>query len=137
MGCKCSPVRRSNCASNAGSGGGGGGGEGNWRADILIDPFRPGVLERLGLSPIDLLLLNPRLIIARLTGFRRDGQSSAHFRLGGADGEVGPYSTMAGHDINYAALSGVLSMLGRAGEKPMFPANILGLSFSFFPPRLE
>ncbi|KAJ5958834.1 uncharacterized protein N7479_005984 [Penicillium vulpinum] len=80
-------------------------------ADILIDPFRPGVLERLGLSPTDVLLkLNPRLIIARMTGFRRDGK----------------YKDMAGHDINYIAVSGVLSMLGRANEKPFAPGNILG-----------
>ncbi|KPV74298.1 uncharacterized protein RHOBADRAFT_54141 [Rhodotorula graminis WP1] len=80
-----------------------------WRADVLIDPFRPGVLERLGLDPEDLLKANPRLVIARLTGFRREG----------------PYSKMAGHDINYLALTGVLSMLGRAGDKPYFPANLL------------
>lgn len=47
-----------------------------WRADVLIDPFRPGVLERLGLDPLQLLRENPRLIIARLTGFRRDGAST-------------------------------------------------------------
>ncbi|GJN90276.1 hypothetical protein Rhopal_003278-T1 [Rhodotorula paludigena] len=80
-----------------------------WRADVLIDPFRPGVLERLGLDPVQLLRENPRLIIARLTGFRRDG----------------PYAKMAGHDINYLALTGVLSMLGRKGDKPYFPANLL------------
>lgn len=80
-------------------------------ADVLIDPFRPGVLERLGLSPTEVLLKrNPRLIIARLTGFRRDGQ----------------YQSMAGHDINYLAVSGVLSMLGQAGETPYAPANLLG-----------
>jgi alpha-methylacyl-CoA racemase len=47
---------------------------GAWRADVLIDPFRPGVLERLGLDPKELLEQNPRLIIARLTGFRREGK---------------------------------------------------------------
>ncbi|KAF2203791.1 CoA-transferase family III [Delitschia confertaspora ATCC 74209] len=79
--------------------------------DILIDPYRPGVLEKAGLSPEDILLkINPRLIVARMTGFRRDGK----------------YSQMAGHDINYIAVSGVLSMLGRKGEAPYFPANILG-----------
>ncbi|KAL4942887.1 hypothetical protein BDV06DRAFT_154613 [Aspergillus oleicola] len=79
--------------------------------DVLIDPFRPGVLERLGLSPQDVLLKrNPRLIVARMTGFRRDGK----------------YKDMAGHDINYIAVSGVLSMLGREGEKPHAPGNILG-----------
>ncbi|KAI9716167.1 MAG: hypothetical protein M1828_000450 [Chrysothrix sp. TS-e1954] len=79
--------------------------------DILIDPFRPGVLEKLGLSPQEVLLkLNPRLIVARMTGFRRDGK----------------YKDMAGHDINYLAVSGVLSMLGREGDRPHAPGNILG-----------
>ncbi|GAA5920404.1 hypothetical protein JCM6882_003266 [Rhodosporidiobolus microsporus] len=85
------------------------GNEQDWRADVLIDPFRPGVLERLGLDPKELLERNPRLVIVRLTGFRREG----------------PYAKMAGHDINYLALSGVLSMLGRKGEKPYAPANTL------------
>ncbi|EKD01923.1 hypothetical protein A1Q2_03777 [Trichosporon asahii var. asahii CBS 8904] len=80
------------------------------RADVLIDPFRPGVLEKLGLGPKPLLEANPKLIYARMTGFRRDGK----------------YSAMAGHDINYLAVSGVLSMLGRAGDKPHPPTNILG-----------
>jgi alpha-methylacyl-CoA racemase len=80
-------------------------------ADVLIDPYRPGVLERLGLSPTEVLLRqNPRLIVARLTGFRRDGK----------------YQDMAGHDINYLAVSGVLSMLGRSHETPYAPGNILG-----------
>ncbi|CAH0035452.1 unnamed protein product [Clonostachys rhizophaga] len=79
-------------------------------ADVLIDPYRPGVLERLGLSPAALLVSYPRLIILRMTGFRRDG----------------PYKDMAGHDINYLAVSGVLSMLGAKGEPPLPPANILG-----------
>ncbi|KAL8749344.1 MAG: hypothetical protein Q9184_006845 [Pyrenodesmia sp. 2 TL-2023] len=79
------------------------------KADVLLDPFRPGVLESLSLSSDKLLEWNPRLIIARLTGFRRDG----------------PYSKMAGHDINYLAVSGLLSQLGRAGEPPYAPANIL------------
>ncbi|KAI2633839.1 alpha-methylacyl-CoA racemase [Xylaria nigripes] len=78
--------------------------------DILIDPYRPGVLDRLGLGPDVLCVANPRLIYARMTGFRRDGR----------------YATMAGHDINYLAVSGVLSMLGRAGAKPHAPINILG-----------
>ncbi|RDW95129.1 alpha-methylacyl-CoA racemase-2 [Coleophoma crateriformis] len=79
-------------------------------ADIVIDPFRPGVLEKLGLGPEVLLKINPRIIIGRMTGFRRDGK----------------YKDMAGHDINYIAVSGALSMLGRKGEKPLPPANILG-----------
>ncbi|KAI6381014.1 hypothetical protein MCOR25_001316 [Pyricularia grisea] len=78
-------------------------------ADVLIDPFRPGVLERLGLGPDVLRAANPRLIYARMTGFRRDGK----------------YVDMAGHDINYLAVSGALSMLGRKGEKPTPPWNIL------------
>lgn len=99
--CKCSKNKISKCGNNKN--------KDLWRADILLDPFRPGVLERLGLGPTELLKLNPRLIIARLTGYRRD---------------EGPYAKMAGHDINYIALSGVLSMLG--GERPAFPANLLG-----------
>jgi alpha-methylacyl-CoA racemase len=79
-------------------------------ADILIDPFRPGVLEKLGLGPDVLLALNPRLVYARMTGFRRDGK----------------YADMAGHDINYLAVSGTLGLLGREGQKPHAPWNILG-----------
>lgn len=79
--------------------------------DVVIDPFRPGVLERLGLCPTTVLLrANPRLIVARMTGFRRDG----------------PYASMAGHDINYIAVSGALGLLGRAGTPPHAPANMLG-----------
>ncbi|RMZ89896.1 hypothetical protein DV736_g2875, partial [Chaetothyriales sp. CBS 134916] len=79
-------------------------------ADVLIDPFRPGVLEKLGFDPHAVLLkLNPRLIVVRLTGFRRDGK----------------YSHMAGHDINYLAVSGVLAILGRKDETPQPPANLL------------
>ena len=79
------------------------------QADVLIDPFRPGILEALGLHPDLLLASNPRLVIARLTGFRRDGK----------------YKDMAGHDINYLAVSGVLSQLGRKEGPPYPPANIL------------
>lgn len=68
------------------------------------------MLEKSGLSPKELLKINPRLIVARMTGFRRDGK----------------YKDMAGHDINYIAVAGVLSMLGRAGEKPYAPGNIVG-----------
>ncbi|KAI5364968.1 Putative CoA-transferase family III [Septoria linicola] len=79
--------------------------------DVVIDPFRPGVLEKMGLDPKAVLLrLNPGLIVARMTGFRRDGK----------------YKDMAGHDINYIAVSGVLSMLGPANGKPYPPANIVG-----------
>ena len=67
------------------------------------------MLESIGLAPKDLLNASPRLIIARLTGFRRDG----------------PYAPIAGHDINYLAVSGLLSQLGRANGPPIFPANII------------
>lgn len=81
------------------------------KADVLIDPFRPGVLERLSLDPQTVLRQkNPRLIVVRLTGFRRDGK----------------YSAMAGHDINYLAVSGVLSLLGPKSQPPSPPQNILG-----------
>ena len=78
-------------------------------ADVLIEPFRPGVMERLGLGPGPLTQENPKLIYARLTGF----------------GQTGPYKYMAGHDINYLALSGVLSCLGRKTENPLPPVNLL------------
>lgn len=80
------------------------------QSDILVDPFRPGVLEKLGLGPDVLCKDNPKLVYARMTGFRRDGK----------------YAAMAGHDINYLAVSGVLAMLGRKGDKPTPPWNILG-----------
>jgi alpha-methylacyl-CoA racemase len=80
------------------------------RADVLLEPYRPGVMERLGLGPDVTCARNPRLIYARLTGFGQDG----------------PYASMAGHDINYIALSGALSLLGRKGEKPLPPVNLLG-----------
>lgn len=63
-------------------------------ADVLLDPFRPGVMEKLGLGPDVLLKQNPQLIYARLSGF----------------GQTGPNSQVAGHDINYLAISGVLSV---------------------------
>lgn len=78
--------------------------------DVIIDPFRPGVLEKLGLGPEVLQKINPRLIFGRMTGFRRDGK----------------YKDMAGHDINYIAVSGALSIFGRKGEKPYPPINVLG-----------
>jgi len=79
------------------------------QADVLIEPFRPGVMEKNGLGPDVICKRNPRIIYARLTGF----------------GQHGIYAPRAGHDINYLAVSGVLSMLGRAHEKPMPPLNIL------------
>nr|XP_020662766.1 alpha-methylacyl-CoA racemase [Pogona vitticeps] len=79
------------------------------KADVLIDPFRIGVLEKLGLGPDILCQDNPKLIYARLTGF----------------GHAGKYAKMAGHDINYLAVSGVLSKLGRKDENPYAPINLL------------
>ncbi|XP_017032951.1 alpha-methylacyl-CoA racemase [Drosophila kikkawai] len=79
------------------------------KCDVLIEGFRPGVMEKLNLGPAELCKENPRLIYARLTGF----------------GQHGRLAPRAGHDINYAAISGVLSMLGRSHEKPTAPINIL------------
>ncbi|XP_072108379.1 alpha-methylacyl-CoA racemase [Mobula birostris] len=79
------------------------------QSDILIEPFRKGVMERLGLGPDVLCEQNPRLIYARLTGF----------------GQSGSFSKTAGHDINYIALSGLLSKFGRKGEKPYAPLNVV------------
>ncbi|KAF5269236.1 hypothetical protein FQR65_LT02537, partial [Abscondita terminalis] len=78
------------------------------QADVLIEPFRTGVMESLGLGPKILLKENPRLIYARLTGF----------------GDSGVYSRRAGHDINYLSMSGLLSLFGRYGEKPIPPVNL-------------
>ncbi|XP_028604305.2 alpha-methylacyl-CoA racemase [Podarcis muralis] len=79
------------------------------KADVLIEPFRPGVMEKLGLGPDIVLQDNPKLIYARLTGF----------------GQLGKYAKLAGHDINYLAVSGVLSKLGRKDENPYAPINLL------------
>ena len=79
-------------------------------ADGLIEGFRPGVMERLGLGPDVLLEDNPRLVYGRMTGW----------------GQTGPYAPYAGHDINYIALSGALHSYGRAGEKPVPPVNAVG-----------
>ncbi|GLG97924.1 Uncharacterized protein GBIM_04586 [Gryllus bimaculatus] len=78
------------------------------RSDVLIEPFRKGIMEKLGLGPMDLLKENPKLIYARLTGF----------------GQFGKYSSMAGHDINYVSISGLLSLFGRSGERPIPPTNL-------------
>ncbi|XP_017858468.1 PREDICTED: alpha-methylacyl-CoA racemase [Drosophila arizonae] len=77
--------------------------------DVIVEPFRPGVMEKLNLGPDLLCSANPRLIYARLTGF----------------GQHGRLAPRAGHDLNYAAVSGVLSMLGRKHEKPTAPINLL------------
>ncbi len=79
-------------------------------ADALIEGFRPGVMERLGLGPDVCLERNPKLVYARMTGWGQDG----------------PYAPAAGHDINYIALAGALEPLGRAGEKPTPPINLVG-----------
>lgn len=79
-------------------------------ADILLEGFRPGVCERLGIGPDDALERNPRLVYGRITGW----------------GQEGPLAERAGHDINYVALSGTLSMVGRAGERPVPPVNLVG-----------
>ena len=79
-------------------------------ADGLIEGFRPGVMERLGLGPDVLLADNPKLIYGRMTGW----------------GQTGPYAPYAGHDINYIALAGALAHFGRAGEKPTPPINMVG-----------
>jgi alpha-methylacyl-CoA racemase len=79
-------------------------------ADGLIEGYRPGVMERLGLGPDVLLSDNPALVYGRMTGW----------------GQYGPYAHAAGHDINYIALSGVLHTIGRAGERPVPPVNYVG-----------
>ncbi|HEX6675571.1 MAG TPA: CaiB/BaiF CoA-transferase family protein [Actinomycetes bacterium] len=79
-------------------------------ADVLLEGFRPGVAERLGLGPAACLARNPRLVYGRMTGWGQDG----------------PWSQMAGHDINYLALAGALHPLGRRGEAPLPPLNLLG-----------
>lgn len=80
------------------------------RADVLLEGFRPGVMERLGLGPEPCLQRNPRLVYGRMTGW----------------GQFGPLAHAAGHDINYIALSGALHAIGRAGEAPVAPLNYVG-----------
>ncbi len=79
-------------------------------ADGLIEGFRPGVMERLGLGPEECLARNPRLVYGRMTGW----------------GQEGPYALAAGHDINYIALAGALEPIGRHGEAPVPPLNLVG-----------
>ena len=79
-------------------------------ADVLLEGFRPGVMERLGLGPKVCLARNPRLVYGRMTGF----------------GQSGPMSQAAGHDINYIALAGALDPIGRVGEPPLAPLNLVG-----------
>ncbi|MCW2946658.1 MAG: Alpha-methylacyl-CoA racemase [Actinoallomurus sp.] len=80
------------------------------RADVLIEGFRPGVTERLGLGPDDCAARNPGLVYARMTGW----------------GQAGPLADSAGHDINYIGLTGVLHAIGRAGQPPVVPLNLVG-----------
>jgi alpha-methylacyl-CoA racemase len=80
------------------------------RADALIEGFRPGVMERLGLGPADLHARNPRLVYGRMTGY----------------GQEGPMASVAGHDINYISLAGALGASQRRGERPMFALNLVG-----------
>lgn len=80
------------------------------RADILVEGFRPGVTERLGLGPADCHARNPRLVYGRMTGWGQDG----------------PLAQQAGHDINYISVAGGLDPIGRAGGPPQVPLNLLG-----------
>jgi alpha-methylacyl-CoA racemase len=80
------------------------------KADVLIEGFRPGVMERLGLGPDVALASNPKLVYGRMTGW----------------GQTGPLSQTAGHDINYIAIAGALGEMGRAGETPAPPLNLVG-----------
>jgi alpha-methylacyl-CoA racemase len=80
------------------------------KADVLIEGFRPGVAERLGLGPDDVWAMNPALVYGRMTGWGQDG----------------PLAPRAGHDINYIALSGALWAIGRAGDRPVPPLNLVG-----------
>ena len=80
------------------------------KADVLIEGFRPGVTERLGLGPQDCAKHNERLIYARMTGW----------------GQSGPRAERSGHDINYISLNGVLHAIGRSGERPVPPLNLVG-----------
>src|SRR3954467_12144694 len=80
------------------------------KADVLIEGYRPGVTERLGLGPDDCAKVNERLVYARMTGW----------------GQTGPRSQQAGHDINYISLNGVLHAIGRADDRPVPPLNLAG-----------
>ena len=80
------------------------------RADALIEGFRPGVMERIGLGPDVCLARNPKLVYGRMTGW----------------GQEGPMAQAAGHDINYISLAGVLDHIGRKGERPLAPLNLVG-----------
>ena len=79
-------------------------------ADVLLEGYRPGVTERLGVGPADCHACNPRLVYARMTGWGQDG----------------PLAPRAGHDINYIGLTGVLHAIGRSGDRPVPPLNLVG-----------
>lgn len=79
-------------------------------ADVIIDPFRPGVCEKLGIGPDTCLQRNPKIVFARMTGW----------------GQEGPLAQAAGHDINYISITGALFAMGRKGEKPVAPLNLVG-----------
>src|SRR5690606_34871328 len=80
------------------------------RADVLVEGYRPGVMERLGVGPEVVLKRNPRLIYGRMTGWGQDG----------------PLATAAGHDINYIAITGALNAVGPADGGPLPPLNLVG-----------
>src|SRR4051794_2144869 len=80
------------------------------RADVLLEGYRPGVTERLGVGPAECHARNPRLVYARMTGW----------------GQEGPMAARAGHDINYISLTGALHAIGRPGERPVPPLNLVG-----------
>jgi alpha-methylacyl-CoA racemase len=80
------------------------------KADALIEGYRPGVLERLGLGPEQVHARNPRLVFGRMTGYGQDG----------------PMSAVAGHDINYISLAGALGAMSRKGDRPLAPLNLVG-----------
>jgi alpha-methylacyl-CoA racemase len=79
-------------------------------ADALVEGFRPGVMEKLGVGPDEVLARNERLVYGRMTGYGQDG----------------PMSSVAGHDINYISIAGALGQFQRSGEKPLFPLNMVG-----------
>ena len=80
------------------------------KADVLFEGFRPGVMERLGIGPDECLSINPKLVYGRMTGW----------------GQTGPLSKAAGHDINYISITGALYAMGRPGENPVPPLNLVG-----------
>jgi alpha-methylacyl-CoA racemase len=80
------------------------------RADVLLEGMRPGVAERLGIGPDECLAVNPRLVYARMTGW----------------GQEGPWAPRAGHDLDYVASTGALHAIGRRGERPVPPLNLVG-----------